>query len=122
MFHGEVNNNLDDAKGICPTISCNIISRATQIYWSSLYCEDDKCRLASNENESESYDNSRQKGERPFRILISSNYKTNLRPVKVHNNTRMKYTLEKRYLPCGKILPTGCLEEIINRCNFLSMV
>ena len=59
MFHGEVNNNLDDVKGICPTISCNIISRATQIYWSSLYSEDDKCRLASNENESESYDNSR---------------------------------------------------------------
>ena len=66
------------------------------------------------ENESKSYDDSRQKGGRPVEISIVPKHKTELRRVKARNNVSMKFTLGKRSLPCGKILPRGRLKEIID--------
>ena len=44
---------------MCPTISRNMSNRAMTLQWTTLLKEDDKCRLVSNENESESCDDSR---------------------------------------------------------------
>ena len=104
MPHGEVNKHLDDTKRICPTISRNIFNRAIRLHWSSLFSEDDDYRLVSNknENESESYDDSRQKGGRPVGSSIVTKHETELRSVKLHNNISIRYALEKSSPPVLK--------------------
>lgn len=84
---------LDDVKRIYPTICRSMIIRAMQLYWSNLMRVNDECDLASNENNSENYDYSRQKRER----FIGNG--TSLRRAKAHNCISIKYTLGKRLLP-----------------------
>ena len=62
--------------------------------------------VVSNEDNNIDDNFSRNRGGRPVGTTIVSKHEIELRRVKVHNDSSIKYAFEKRSLPC-KRLPKG---------------
>ena len=113
--HGEFNKQLEILKGVCPSITRNMINRSMHIHWTSLksLMDEDECAVVSNEDNDTNANFSRDRGGRPVGTTIVCKHENELRRVKVYNDISINFAFEKRALPYGKRLPRGRLNEII---------